>query len=798
MAVPGSVNPMMLGGGAPAVYSIDQSLRFNSADSYTFRRTPSSNSTSQKKFTVSAWVKRGVLATGTTSGSGRQSIFYTGLLNGSGNMFGLEWNDNGLACVFDGGGVYWPKTVAKFRDPSAWYHIVAAVDTAQATTADRFRLYVNNVEQTVTGTLPTLDFLVANGTTSIHSLDGAGTRGNQYIAELYYINDQQLTPSDFGETNAEGVWIPKAYAGTFTGTNSCYLKFDPSATNGIGHDHSGNSNNFTTTNFTTSGTGTDVLSDTPTTNWCTLNPLAVSNTTRSPSDGNLVMAFGGTYPTNALGSFGVSSGKWYWEVGFAGGTSGNGHACGVAIDEWSKKNVDPYNQTTPNHYIDSRQYFYNSGTATANSTSFGPGDIIGIALDVDNDQVSFYKNGTIIGSAQSLETGQTWHSFHKNSSVTALTQTVNFGQRAFAYTPPTNFEALNTANLPAPDIANGSDYFNTVIYTGTGSTNNDVTTVGFQPDFTWVKDRTTNGNFHRLHDSVRGVGYALATNNTAAENNFADYFGPFLSSGFRIAPVLSASSYNTLNNSYVAWNWLAANGTSSNTDGSITSTVSATPTAGFSIVSYVGNNTTGATIGHKLGVAPNFIVVKDRDSSAGWQVYHSKLGATKYLRLDDTSAATTDTNRWNDTEPTSTVFSVGTAVGTNGNSGNNYIAYCFAEVEGYSKFGSYTGNGLADGPCVWCGFKPKFVMAKLATTSGWWVMVDSARNSYNVVDDELVANGDQAENGVAITTAVDFTANGFKIRTSDANWNSNTQTLIFAAFAEHPFGGSGVSPATAR
>ena len=810
MAVPGSVNPMMLGGGAPAVYSIDQSLRFNSADSYTFRRTPSSNSTSQKKFTVSAWVKRGVLATGTTSGSGRQSIFYTGLLNGSGNMFGLEWNDNGLACVFDGGGVYWPKTVAKFRDPSAWYHIVAAVDTAQATTADRFRLYVNNVEQTVTGTLPTLDFLVANGTTSIHSLDGAGTRGNQYIAELYYINDQQLTPSDFGETNAEGVWIPKAYAGTFTGTNSCYLKFDPSATNGIGHDHSGNSNNFTTTNFTTSGTGTDVLSDTPTTNWCTLNPTAKAIDSGSLpynklelSDGNLGLY--GEYG-NVIGTIGVTSGKWYWEV-----EAGNGIMAGVSDKpQVATSNVIPgvfsrsaawnvYYADTTNVLNDG--YTVNSGTLTAATTS---GDIVGVALDMDAGEIRYYLNGTIQNSGNAVISGITGTAFPIFRGSRDGVRYVNFGQRAFDISSiPTGYSALNTANLPAPDIADGSDNFNTVLWTGT-SAENPISTVGFQPDFTWIKGRDNNTG-HILVDAVRGATKVLESDLSAAEYTNAQSVKSFDTNGFTLGTENDVNNSTAGYNQYVAWNWLAANGTEVLTTGSINSTVSANPTAGFSIVSYTGNGSGSATIAHGLGVKPQMVIVKSRsNSSTYWTTYHESIsaGTTYCLELNTTAYKdqVNDTFFGSTQTFNGTVFSVGyPGAASNSTNANNYtyIAYCFAEVEGYSKFGSYTGNGSTDGPFVYCGFKPAMIIIKQTDAANRWVISDTTRDPINPNEGEINPNDSAAE--YATTTAnYDLLSNGFKFRRTGDVFNGSNKSYVFMAWAENPFGGSGVSPATAR
>ena len=777
------------GGGGAAPYAIDQSLRFNSADSYTFRRTPGSNSTSQKKFTVSAWVKRGLLASGSTNNVGRQGIFYTGFANGSGNMFGLEWNNDGLACIFNGGGTYWPKTVAKFRDPSAWYHIVAAVDTAQATTADRLKLYVNGVEQTLTGTLPTQDFLVTNGTTSIHSAgENGGLRSNEYLAEFYYINDQQLTPGDFGELNNEGVWIPKEYAGTFTGTNSCYLTFDPSATNGIGHDHSGNGNNFTpSASFNTSGTGTDVMSDTPTTNWCTWNPLRPSQMaggSATISNGNLNAADAGTsYGVAAQGTIAVSSGKWYWEID-ATTVGGSYGAIGIRLETLQG--------------TDGAGYFYGSnggkGTsvydpgATAYGNSYTSGDNIGVALDLTNGKIWFAKNGTWQASgnpaagtneAFSGLSGMFSACVGDGQNATSYSWDANFGQRAFAYTPPTGFNALNTANLPAPGIADPSLWFD--VKTHVGSTTGAWFTLGqnFDIDFIWTKNRTGAYN-HVLVDSVRGDNNSLASNTTAVENTAA---GVLLGTGANSKQVYFNGSVNEISNTgqtYVDWLWKEG----------------ATP--GFDIItgttpeSYAAN-----TYSHNLGVVPSFIIYKERPSTSNWWVWHKNLpnAATgRALNLNTTSGEINGAY-WG----THTNTVVATAAGIQTGLSAGVVIYAFAEIEGYSKFGSYTGNGLADGPCVHCGFKPRFLLIKGTNSGSNWEMIDTARDPDNVANQQIFAN-------LTIPypnyTFGDVVSNGFKIRDNSSglqgNYNTSGQTYIFAAFAEHPFGGNGVSPATAR
>jgi hypothetical protein len=309
----------------------------------------------------------------------------------------------------------------------------------------------------------------------------------------------------------------------------------------------------------------------------------------------------------------------------------------------------------------------------------------------------------------------------------------------------------------------------------------------------WLKCRSIAYN-HRLVDSVQGVGSTLSSNLTNAAVNSSSEFTSLDSNGFSIT---QGAGYEFNNNAvpYVAWAWDAGGTGSSNTDGSITSTVSANPTAGFSIATYSGNGTAGATVGHGLGVAPSMIITKARGATSEWGVYHSALGNTKALLLNQNYDQQTSSLYWNNTSPTSTLFTLGS--GSTTNSSTTYVAYCFTEVEGYSKFGSYTGNGSSDGPFVFTNFRPAWIMIKDSTGSGnSWYISDNKRNTYNVVNGRLMANLSNDES--TSISICDFTSNGFKIRTSDSGWNTSSSTYIFAAFAEHPFGGSGVSPATAR
>ena len=338
-----------------------------------------------------------------------------------------------------------------------------------------------------------------------------------------------------------------------------------------------------------------------------------------------------------------------------------------------------------------------------------------------------------------------------------------------------------------------SDHFNTVTYTGNGSTQS-ITGVGFQPDFFWGKARNIAYS-HRFIDSTRGTSKLLYSDSTGAEDTASTQVTSFDSDGFSLG---SANGLNQDTKTFVAWNWLANGGTtSSNTDGSITSTVQANTTAGFSIVTYT--SASGAqTVGHGLGVAPDMYIIKER-SSAGddWFVYHSSLGAGYKLRLSATSASASDTSIWNNTEPTSSVFSLGNDQGgvnqyTSGT--QNYVAYCFAEIKGFSKFGKYTGNGSTNGTFVYTGFKPAFVMTKRTNDVGPWNMKDNKRPGYNDTDDSLFADQSVVED----VRSFDILSNGFKLRNSGTEMNGGGSTYIYMAFAEHPLVASTGLPATAR
>jgi len=369
---------------------------------------------------------------------------------------------------------------------------------------------------------------------------------------------------------------------------------------------------------------------------------------------------------------------------------------------------------------------------------------------------------------------------------------MNFGQRAFAYTAPSGFKALCTQNLPTPTIGatsttQANDYFNTVLYTGTGSSLS-VTGVGFQPDLVWIKGRS-GATDHGWYDAVRGVQKQLESNTTTAETTETTGLTAFGSDGFTVGAL---AQLNTSTATYVGWNWNAGGSNATNTSGTITSTVRANTTSGFSIIRWVGT-AANATVGHGLGAVPSMLIIKERGVIDNWGVYHVSVGNQRLLSLNSGNAQSgTSAAYWNNTTPTSTVFSVGTDNKTNGSNAAGMICYAFAPVAGYSAFGSYIGNASTDGPFVYLGFRPRFIMIKAASNSNNWVMFDSARSPYNDGPSAmpvLYPNLSAVEDGAYPATPMDFLSNGFKLRISNAGYNLNDSgyTFIYAAFAESPF-----------
>ena len=783
-------------------YSINNSLRLRANSSAYLTRTLSVTSTSSKTLTWSGWIKRGAL------GSARAIIAYHGNSGGNNNMFEIEFAADTLRAYFDGGGVTGFQTTSVYRDTSAWYHIVVNYDSTQATSSNRAKVYVNGVQVTSFSSVnyPALNQAIDASATNVQYI-GAGVGPvnflDGYISEVNFIDGQQLDASYFGTTNSDGVWTPKAYTGTY-GTNGFYLKFnDGSNLTNLCLDRSGNGNNWTATNVSlTAGVTYDLMVDTPTNNYATLSPISLTSTARGAiTNGNLTASLANLSTSSTIASLGMTSGKWYWEVT----QTYNAQGVYVGIDS------NPFAISTSSATIAAGGlstgygYYNGNGNKANNAASLAYGTawystgtyVIGVYFDADAGTLGFKLNNVDQGTAFTGLTSGPYFPSGSNASGTSGPTTLefNFGQRPFTYTPPTGFKALCTSNLPTVGIVNGRKHFDVLTHTGNGSTQN-VTGTQFQPDFVWVKARGSALG-HVLQDSIRGAGKALYSNSTTAETgNAGDVISSFNSNGITVNTNFLGGSDNGTNGNalaFVDYLWKAGGSAVTNTAGTITSQVSVNSAAGFSIVTYTGTGA-NATVGHGLGVAPSLIITKTRNTALGnWGVYHKSLGATQAMNMNLTIAAFSGVVWWNNTAPTSSVFSIGTSNDVNGAS--TYVAYCFAEVPGFSKISSYTGNGSADGPFVFCGFRPRWVMYKRTDSATDWVVVDAARSPANAVSANLFPNLSNAE-GTA--PDIDFTANGFKIRVAGVTTNASGGTYIFMALAENPFGGSNAAPATAR
>lgn len=783
-------------------YQIQRSLRFNRADSAYLSRTPASAG-NRKAWTMSFWIKRSDIVN-------RQIILEQFSAASDTGYCSIEFASDAAAptLVVGGYNTTWRVTTQVFRDVSAWYHIVVAVDTTLATANNRVRIYLNGSEITSFSTLnnPTQNADTganSTGPAGIGSATSGGTYLNGYMTEIYMVDGQQLTPSSFGETNAQtGVWQPKAYSGSY-GTNGFYLNFsDNSNTTAatLGKDYSGNGNNWTPNNFSvTAGAGNDSLVDSPTSygtdtgvggtvrgNYGTLNPLFNATTlTNGNLDASLTTA-------STTGTFGASSSKWYFECTVNSKTDLSATDYLGIANETLVKSDSSFSYSQVYVYLSNAQKGGNGGSGSYGA-SWTVGDVIGVAYDLDAGSITFYKNGTSQGVAYStgFTAGSFWRPFLYSGSGTN-TFTFNFGQRPFAYTAPSGYKALCTQNLPTPTIGattatQAGKYYNAVTYAGTSATNSIANGINMASNggLVWTKSRSQAGADPVIYDSIRGPGYFLKTDGTGSEIYSSISLVSFDSDGvtFGADTAQGYSNYAPYGN-YVAWAWAAGGSGVTNTAGSITSTVSANTTSGFSVVTYTGNSTVGATVGHGLGVAPSMMFIKGRTNVDNWHVYSSALGNTGGMFLNNTNAFTVSTYFWNNTSPSSTVFTLSSG-SSNNSSGVNYVAYCFAPVAGYSAFGSYTGNGSSDGPMVYFGFRPAFVMLKNTTTAGNdWQMIDVVRGTYNVEGPTLVANYSGAENTYTIC---DFLSNGVKFRDTNQAWNKSGDLYIYMAFASNPF-----------
>ena len=590
-----------------------------------------------------------------------------------------------------------------------------------------------------------------------------------------------------------------------SGSTYIYIAFADTREAAFWKDVSGQGNHWTPNNLDYR----DSLPDSPANNFATLSPLAHNLGTASSAifEGNLKVVGINATNRSILSTHGISSGKWYFETVF---TLPNGFNAGeVGFREVSQQLVNRESDNSLSYSVIVNQSGAwgkrNSGTYTSISTSnYTSGStVVGVAFDADAGTFSISKDGVWEDNIFTSITSGTYQPFatvyYSGGSFT--TSTLNFGQDStfagakpmgaftddnelgtFQHQPPAGFKSLCTANLPTPTILDGSEYFNTVLYTGNGGTQS-ITGANYQPDFVWLKQRSGSSRANRLNDSVRGANKQLYSNLTNAEGTATDELTSFDSDGFSLG---SANGINNSGDTYASWNWKAGGTAVSNTDGSITSQVSANTDAGFSVISYVGTGSP-TNAGHGLSQKPEMTFWKNRDESIDWFVFHTDVGPSSRLSLNDTIGAAASGGLMNHTDHTDTLLSIGNAWNVN-KSGSDIICYAFHSVDGYSKVGSYTGNGSSDGPFVYTGFRPAWVMIKRTDSgSGDWRILDNMREGRNPDNDFLEANDSQAEASANPNNYFDIVSNGFKIRNSSSSQNANGGTYIYLAFAETPF-----------
>ena len=776
---------------APTILS--RSLRFRSSASAYMNRTPATT-TNQTTFTWSGWVKRGAIGSGVYN-----TLFYAGGSSTYWFSFRFGADSLNLIATNSGGGVIIEVTTpAVFRDPSSWYHVVLKIDSTQATAANRVIIYVNNVQQSLTvATQIAQNQVTSVNTNVIHTigqLNYATTNYfDGYMAEVNFIDGQALTPSYFGAYDGTtGVWQPAHYNGTY-GTNGFYLPFtNTTSTTTLGYDSSGNGNNWTPNNISlTAGSTYDSMTDVPTltsstaANYCTLNSVNAS-TYATLTNGNLKIRSSASGTNSfAIGTIAVPASKIYFEA-TAGDNTGAVVIVSLGLYAITSSGGNSYTGLFDGCRCINGDFEY---VINGNQTSLGgggvtAGTVIGMAYDLVSNVMSIYRNGTAVLTNQALGTAKTAIMAHVYRDTTNdVGWELNFGQQPFAYSAPSGYVALNAYNIPASTVPNGAAYMAATLATGNNSTQTITNTVGstsFQPDFVWMKIRSAAEN-HIAYDSVRGVQNYLVPNLTLAEGTSSQGLTSFNSNGFTLGNI---NPNYTGSPTFVAWQWKAGGAAVSNTSGSITSSVSANTTSGFSVVTYTGTGA-NATIGHGLGVAPSMIIVKSRSATGDWPFYHTFLGNGSNLLLNTSAASSSSSTIWNATSPTSSVFSVG--INTTSNTITvTYVAYCFAAIKGFSAFGSYTGNGSADGPFVYTGFRPRWVLLKRTDAAADWHLHDTSRDPYNSSNTILLPDSSSADL-VNTVFALDILSNGFKLRTTDGSTNASGSPFIYAAFAENPF-----------
>jgi len=801
---------------------IERSLRFNQDDSAYLSRSVGTTG-NRRTFTISFWAKFC-----DPQADNSQRLFSTDGGNGNGDIFKIEFY----------GGAYAPRQLAfldnnhagsgirftvnrNIRDATSWYHVVFSADTTQGTASDRVKIYINGEQETefLSGSehnhqpdqnYDTCVNLSGKTTTwgrSFAFSSSSAVYADMYLAEAHLIDGQQLDPTYFGFTDPQtGIWLPKRYEGTY-GTNGYRLDFsDKTSTTTLGIDKSPNGNDFTSNNFAVS----DSVPDTPTNNWCTLNPLnSFGGTVSSLSNGLLQFNLSNNnhYPLSTL--LIPETGKWYAEAVVT--SLGNDQATWIVSNPELQQNSSGTSATNRHNAVN----YYRTDLRVDDSDNqvevtdgSQVNNIIGILIDRDEGTVAFKNNNSNVGnpvplsaasgSTETLIIGvgngsgsqgpQGLFNFGQDSSFagnkTAQGKTDASGLGDFYYEPPAGYRALCAKNIAATSspTVRPKKHFDVLLYTGNGATQS-ITGLEFAPDFVWIKERDSTSN-HTLGDTVRGANKILESNDDDAEHEpdaGAHRFKSFDSNGFTHE---NSGAVNQSGQTYVAWCWKAGGTAVTNNDGSITSSVSANVEAGFSIVTWTGTGSDG-TIGHGLGKAPSLYIVKRRNSDKDWYVQIGNLNDIslgRFLKLNKTDTINFASDVFAATADTSTVLNTKGDTATNG-SGDTYVAYCWAEIPGYSKFGQWTGNGSSQAPFVYTGFRPAFLLYKATNGAHDWRIFDTTRDVNNGVNTRLRPNTNDAEDTHG---GMDILSNGFRIRNGVSGNNGGGETHIFMAFAEQP------------
>jgi len=798
---------------------IERSLKFNRGDAPYLQATLGDGN--EDKWTWSGWVKKTVNGQHQNLFSSGSDAVYTHINFDNNDRIRFQnWHSAQKGTKI---------TTRKIRDLSSWMHIVVIWDSGNATADDRMRIYVNGTRETTFDDSTNPDQnqdSVINGNSLGGSTYGEGkhfigkfadTSDNSgtYKTEINFVDGYAYDPSYFGFTESQtGAWMPKRYEGVY-GSNGFRLDFsDNSSTSTLGIDKSPNGNDFTANNFSVSaGVGDDSSLDTPSNNFCTLNPLKTNPSARITfTEGNL--QHNGVSGNNHLRShstMSVGSGKWYVEFKFISGyeTANDTVQFGICTSGGHRdsNNDSLYYENSINfktlRYTMAGTFYVTDAGSTSSTTSglttFANGDVMGIALDMDNYKFYISKNGTFFSNgtgtqdpvtgANPLYSGahlssrrhQGW--FFSISGYSAQVVTADFGQQGFDYTPPTGFKSVCARNMKpelSPAVLNPEKHFKCIVYSGTGSTNQ-IDTIGFKPDLVWVK-RKDDSSYHILTDSINGAGnYFVSNTADGLSSGGAQLINQFRDNGFQVG---TENAVNNSSGTYSAWCWKAGGAKVANTDGSINSQVSANTEAGFSIVQYTGTGASG-TVGHGLGRSPRIIFFRNHNGEGhDWNVYYNTpqgYGAgVRYLQLNTNIIGTYATNKYDGTA-SSTTLTVKTAADNN-QSGQTITAYCWAQIPGYSRIGIYRGNGNDDGEFVHTGFRPRWVWVKNLDSTQNWQVWDAARETENEMDQVYEFNS-QNNSGSSSNTAIDFLAMGFKHRTSFQRSN-NTSDFLFMAIAE--------------